>query len=98
MLCLSILQLVLLNNNIQWITMCQVLCRAENTKINIVVLAIMDFCGEKTQKHILGVENVSVILIADTSTTCFGGEEKIHLTQLERERELERYKMKSYQS
>ena len=41
--------------------MCQVLCRAENTKINTMVLAIMDFCGEKTQKHILGVENVSVI-------------------------------------
>lgn len=58
----------------------------------------MDFCGEKTQKHILGIENVSVILIAETSTTCFGREEKVHLTQLERERELERYKRKSYQS
>ena len=78
--------------------MCRVLCRVENTKINTVVLALIDFCGEKAQKHILGIENISVILTAETSATCFGGGEKVHLTHLERERKLERYKNKSYQN
>ena len=78
--------------------MLSIMQKVENARINTVVLALIDFCGEKTQKHILGIESVLVILIAETSTTCFWGGEKVHLTQLEKERELERYTKKSYQS
>lgn len=65
-----------------------IILELRSSKINTVILALIDFCGEKAQKHILGIENISVFLTAETSPTCFGEGEKVHLTQLEREREI----------
>lgn len=79
--------------------MSSIMQRAENTKKYTVVPALIDFCGKQTQKHILSIENVMVILTVETGTRWFGGGEKRPLTQLEREKELgRRYKRKSYQS
>lgn len=52
--------------------MCRVLYRVENTKINTVILALIDFVERRHKNIYLALKIFPVILTAETSPTCFG--------------------------